>query len=441
VVHRTLYNYDWTYKFDEKWKVSQRFQYLTNYENENFLANYNTPFDGVNIYRLFSQNGADRTALSTNLDLTGEVSTAFLTHKLLAGVDWYRAKIDYPGFGGGDAFIPPLNIFAPSYGYFTGVLHYLADTARGNMIYRTNWSDFGVYAQDQITAFDDRLHILIGGRWDKTYAAASKTYGAAYADCFPGCTGYPMGQFPDKPMLSPRAAVLFKLQDNVSVYGSYVRSLGANNGGMVSDGSHPPPEVGSQWEAGVKTQWLNDKLSASVAIFDLRKTNVLQPDPFNPGLSIAVGEVTSRGVEFDISGQVTENLSVIGSYTFDSVKITKDNNNGNAGKRYNGASPNVGNLWAKWDTAPGLAEGWEFGAGFYAMGQRYGSNDNAWKLPGYVKFDTMMAYRVPIEGHKVTFRFNIKNLTDRKYFEYSDGWAFANYGQPRTFVGSVNVQW
>ena len=34
----------------------------------------------------------------------------------------------------------------------------------------------------------------------------------------------------------------------------------------------------------------------------------------------------------------------------------------------------------------------------------------------------MGAYRTEIDGHKVKFQFNIKNLTDRRYFEYSDGW-------------------
>jgi iron complex outermembrane receptor protein len=55
--------------------------------------------------------------------------------------------------------------------------------------------------------------------------------------------------------------------------------------------------------------------------------------------------------------------------------------------------------------------------------------------------DAMGADRTVIDGHKVKLQFNIKNLTDRRYFEYSDGYQFAYYGQPRTFMGSVNFQW
>jgi iron complex outermembrane receptor protein len=53
----------------------------------------------------------------------------------------------------------------------------------------------------------------------------------------------------------------------------------------------------------------------------------------------------------------------------------------------------------------------------------------------------MAAYRTPIAGHEVVFRFNIKNLTDRRYFERSDNYGFAYYGAPRTFMASANFKW
>ena len=80
-------------------------------------------------------------------------------------------------------------------------------------------------------------------------------------------------------------------------------------------------------------------------------------------------------------------------------------------------------------------------AALYATDERWGTDANTWKLPGYVRLDAMGAYRTEIDGHKVKFQFNVKNLTDARYFEYSDGYQFAYYGQPRTFMGSVNFQW
>ncbi|ATQ68792.1 MULTISPECIES: TonB-dependent siderophore receptor [Methylosinus] len=440
VVHRTLYGYDWTYKFDEDWKLRNRFHYVDHEENQTGLANWGG-WDGStgDITRTFVHNPLKRSMLSTNLDLTGEIITGPLRHKTLVGLDWYKYQDDWVGDYGFTLPTAPLNIYSPVYGNLTGILHQLADSARSNVLWRTRRQDFGVYAQDQISLFDDRLQILLGGRWDKASAAVASVYGGDWESCFPSCTGYPLNTYSDKPKLSPRAAVLYRLTDNISVFGGYVRSFGANNGASAS-GQVYAPEEAYQWEAGAKSVWLDGDVTASVTLFDLTKKNILKADPLNPGLSLPVGVVNSRGVELDIAGKVTENLSVIGSYTFDVAKIVDDNNNGFAGHRFNSVAPHVGNIWAKWDTAPNQPEGWELGFGAYASDERWGADDNTWKMPAYVKFDSMAAWRTLIEDHKVTFRFNVKNLSDTKYFERSDGWMFAYYGAPRTFIGSVNFQ-
>ncbi|HEY8065139.1 MAG TPA: TonB-dependent siderophore receptor [Methylosinus sp.] len=438
VVRRTLYGFDWTYKIDENWKLKNRFHIVDDRENQTGIGNW-AGFDGANITRTFHNSPLTRNILSTNLDLTGEIMTGPIRHKTLVGLDWYKYQDDWVGVYGFALPVAPLNIYAPVYGNFTGLLHNLADSARSNVQWRSRQQDFGVYAQDQISLFDDRLQILLGGRWDKAVVSSAAVYGAVMADCFPGCTGYPLNTYSDKPKLSPRAAALFKVTDNISVFGGYVRSFGANNG-VDASGKVFAPEEAFQWEAGVKSAWLDGDLTASVTLFDLTKTNIVKADPINPGFSQPVGVVNSRGVEFDVAGKVTENLSVIASYTFDVAKIVDDNNNGNKGHRFNSVAPHVGNIWAKWDTAPGRPEGWELGFGAYASDERWGADDNTWKMPAYVKFDMMTSYRTLIDNHKVTFRFNVKNLSDTKYFERSDGWMFAYYGAPRTFIGSVNFQ-
>lgn len=439
VVHRTVVGYDWTFKFDDKWKITNRFHYVDNDENQTGFFAYGG-FDGANVARNFSNYMYKRRIVATNLDLTGEVLTGPIKHKPLIGVDWYSYQDDSFGVDASGTQPLPLNVYSPAYGNLTGYLHYLADSGRGNALFRSRERDFGVYAQDQISFWDDRIHILLGGRWDKSEVNYSRDYGEADAPCFPACTAYPLDHRPDRPKLSPRVGVLFKLADDTSIFGSYVRSFGANNG-VSSDGTIYPPEEALQWEAGIKKLWLDGKVTTSVTLFDITKKNVLEPDPANPNFSRAAGTVASRGIEVDLAGNLTENLSVIASYTFDSAKIVDDLGNGDAGKRFNSVAPHVGNIWAKWDTAPGAQEGWEFGGGVYATDDRWGNDANSWKLPGYVKLDAMGAYRAVVEGHKVKFQLNIKNLTDRRYFEYSDRVQSAYYAAPRTFVGSVNFQW
>jgi iron complex outermembrane recepter protein len=439
VQHRTLYAFDWSYKLDDKWKISNRFHYLADDETQTGLSVQT--FNPVTYVatRRFTDNPLQRDMLSTNLDLSGEILTGPLKHELLAGVDWYSYVDQYGGYIGPGALVPKLNIFSPVYGNVTGIGDYYSNIAQDNILSRSRQRDFGVYAQDQMSFFDDRAHVLLGARWDEAQVATQKTYGNYAASCFPLCTGFPMNQAFDAPRVSPRAGLLFKLTDEMAVYGSYSRSFGTNNG-VSASGVIFAPEEALQWETGLKGQWYDGKLTASLTLFDLTKKNVLQADPLNPGTSTPVGTVLSRGVELDVAGQVTENLSVIGSYTFDSAKITYDHNNGTTGHRFNGVAPNVGNIWAKWDTAPGLPEGWEFGGGFYAMDRRWGDNLNTWVLPAYVTFDAMTAYRTLLGGHKVTFRINVKNLADTRYFAYTDNGTNAYYGAPRTVIGSVNFQ-
>jgi iron complex outermembrane receptor protein len=437
VVHRTLYGFDWSYKFDEAWALRNRFHYVDIAENQTGLG-YPTFEKGI-ATRSFIHNPIKRSVVASNLDLTGEIWTGPIRHKTLVGVDWYKYQDDWKGDDGFSLPDAGLNVYAPTYGYFTGLLHQLADSARANVLWRSRKQDFGVYAQDQISLFDDRLHILLGGRWDKPTVANASEFGGDWTECSPFCTGYPLMWHPDKSKLSPRAGALYKLTDYISVYGSYVRSFGQNNGAS-STGSTFPPEEALQWELGAKSSWLDSALTASVTLFDLTKKNVVKADPFHPGFTLPVGVVQSRGVELDVAGQVTDNLSVIASYTFDVAKIVDDNYNGFQGNRFNSVAPHVGNVWAKWDTAPRQAEGFEFGFGAYAMDDRWGADDNLWKMPAYAKFDAMGAYRTEIDGHKVKVQLNVKNLSDTRYFEYSDSYAFAYYGAPRTFIGSVKVE-
>jgi iron complex outermembrane receptor protein len=438
VVHRTTYAFDWSWRFADKWKVTNAFHYIDVYENQNGV--FAMGFDGVGLSRGFGVGVVKRGQISTNLNLIGEVETGPITHRLLAGIDWYHYDDIWPSTGFNTSTFPSLNVFAPSYGGLGPLMHYTADYARNNTLWASSSHNFGAYVQDQISLLDDRVHILLGGRYDNAKENYGTTYGGDWETCYPRCSPLPMIGYADKTPLSPRAGLLVKIDADTSVYGSYSRSAGYNNGKSAS-GEIYPPERALQWEVGVKRQWMDGRLSTSLALFDLRKKNVLQPDPIFPDFSTAVGEVTSRGIELDVAGQITENLSVIGSYTFNSVKITDDNDNGNVGKRYYGAAPNVGNLWTKWDTAPGAREGFEFGAGFYAMDRRYGNNDNSWHMPAYVKFDAMAAWRMVIAGHDVAFRFNVKNIGDARYFENSNGGSGAFYGAPRTFLGQVSFKW
>ncbi|MBY6239884.1 TonB-dependent siderophore receptor [Methylosinus sp. Sm6] len=456
---RILVYGEWTYRFDDAWKVTNRFHYARADEDQEYILYRSFNLKTGDMSRRVSWTYFTRDTYSLNLDFSGELHTGPVKHNLLLGFDYFDyhsiSKGDNPQ-GPGPEF-PLFNVFAPVYG--GGNWSQIAEEhaySRGNILSRSKQQDFGYYIQDDIS-YEDSIHLLLGGRYDVAFDASAEVYGVSVASgsdiygpatpkCFPFCDGHysPLGKGnPTERKFSPNAGLLFKPTPDYSLYSSYSQSFANSNATSLSfDGTQFKPEEAWQFEIGGKASLFGGRITGSIAAFELHRTNVLSPDPVHVGFMLASGEVRSRGVEADLAGKLTDNVSVIGSYTYDDAIIIRDTATGTAaqlGKRWPGVPRHAGNLWAKYDTAPGQKDGWTFGAGFYAVGLREGNATNSWALPGYVTFDAMLGRRTVIEGLPIEAQLNVRNIGDAKYFEASSG-AYANYGAPRTFIGSVKVK-
>src|SRR5215213_8210516 len=109
--------------------------------------------------------------------------------------------------------------------------------------------------------------------------------------------------------MSPRAGVVVKPVDNVSLYGSYSVSYLPSAGDQFSTLapgtviSEPEKfvnkEVGLKWE-------INPRLLFTTAVYDLDRTNQRLPDPNNPGFFLLTGRTVTKGFEAAVTGYVTE---------------------------------------------------------------------------------------------------------------------------------------
>jgi iron complex outermembrane receptor protein len=272
------------------------------------------------------------------------------------------------------------------------------DPSLSNIVYFQNMDNPGIYIQDQIS-LGDHWELLLGARHDWTYepVTINSMVGSTGAACYPRCNGMLNPNTHEEQATSPRAGLLYKFNDQFSVYGSYSESFGTSNGSSVTfDGSRPPPQVGVQYEVGGKASLFDDTVTASVTLFDLYQRNRMTADPDHVGFSLPVGEVRSKGIELDVAGQITKHINLIGSYTFNEAEITKDNTKGASsivGKDWYGVPKNSGSIWAKYDFTPEASDGWAVGAGAYLNGMRQGNNTNTFQLPGYTRIDAMLSYR------------------------------------------------
>jgi iron complex outermembrane receptor protein len=252
--------------------------------------------------------------------------------------------------------------------------------------------------------------------------------------------------------LTPRFGLLWRPRPALSLYGSYTENFGASSG-FGAAGRPLPPETAQQWELGAKTSLFKGRLTGSLALFDLTKQNVARPDPANPRLSIATGEVRHRGMELDLSGEISPGCNLIGSYAYLDSEITKDSgpvldqagnvigvNAGNQGNRLAGTPRHNASLWTTCELQRGRLRGLRFGAGVYTRSQNFADPaNNALRLPGYATINLMLGYERQIGPSTVSFQFNLDNLLDKAYFDSLSATG-ANYATPRTFLGLVRVE-
>lgn len=449
--NKTHIGFNLDHAFNDSWKLTNRF--LSSFiDAESIWANPAPAFgnalqaDGRTLNRnIFGQTSYVRT-YATNLDLTGKFAVAGTQHTILMGMDYIRAATDYGIYGNFTSGNPALaiDIFNPSYGIapslFTAARATTDRPGRNISVFHEQW--YGLYLQDQITLWK-RLHLLVGGRYDWAEVARGTAGNFEQARANVDAVTRKDSRF------NPRLGLLYDLTPWLSMYGNYVTSFGANNG--VSSNNQPfPPQTGKQQEAGFKADLFEHRLNATLAFYHLTRNNLVTPDlaSGDPLARIVVGEQRSQGVEFDMTGRVTNAVSVIGSYAYTDTKVTKDNS-GLQDKRLPGVPLHGGSLWLKYDfnELNGPAKGLSVGFGTYISGSRHGDIQNTFTLPGYVRLDGFAAYRWMMGPARATAQVTVRNLLNHEYYENADlnsNVAPRNGvypGAPMTVFGSLRLEY
>jgi iron complex outermembrane recepter protein len=403
--------YNLEHKFSEDWLLRNAFYYSHSY-NKNRDTYYAIALDpdqrtlqrGVN-------NADDRYQtydLSTNI--VGKFSTGSIKHQLLFGVDLSRYD-QYQGKAEA-RLATPLDLFAPDYRSD----RFEVDVRRNDVILTDS---LGVYLQNQIT-FAENFKLLLGGRFD--------TFEQNYEDRLSNTEQFQSGN-----AFSPRVGIVYQPILPISLYASYSRSFSPSIGRSF-DGEQFEPERGTQYEIGVKAD-INERLSATLAFYDLTRSNVTTIDPDNPLFSIQTGEQKSRGIELNFAGEILPGWNIIAGYAYTDARITKDNSLP-IDNRLNNVPEHSVNLWTSYEFQKGNLQGLGFGLGLFYVGARQGDLDNSFTLPSYFRTDAAIFYK----RDRFRAALNIRNLFDVNYFEsaYSDLTVYP--AEPLTVQGTISWQ-
>lgn len=366
--------------------------------------------------------------IATILDLTGHFNTWGLEHTLLFGGDYYRANFDEEVSFGGTSTISLDNPEHPGSNLALNPTKTLVNYGIDN---------YGLYLQDQIK-LPHNIHVMGGLRYQYVHKTGESGPANALTPFDP--------QTDDA--VTPRVGILWQPQNWLSLYSNYAENFGANTGrGFLN--KPLPPQSAQQWEVGAKTEFFDGRLRATLAYYDLTKQNVATKDTTGPKAcggdycSVAIGEVRSRGPELDIQGEILPGWNVIATYANQDVRVTKSND-GDLGNRLQFVPRNVANFWTTYEIQQSDLKGLRFGGGVNMQDSAVDFS-NTYKSPGYALVGLMTGYSFDFgKKAKVNLQLNVDNLLDKNYvtnISPSGSLATVGFSTPRTFMGSINIQY
>ncbi|MCM4164681.1 MULTISPECIES: TonB-dependent receptor [unclassified Arenibacter] len=387
--------------FSDNWGVETQFAYMRyNQEGQSFWA-----------WSITDEGDADRRvtqwdALSVGkyfqTYLYGNFKTGGVSHNLLGGFD-YTQKTYWADFSNTVAIDQtPFNIYNPIYGnsipldfdrsvaiqHRNGGVPYNGNTLRA------------YYLQDEIGFWEDKVRLTLAGRYTELVTRGKEEQDSKF---------------------SPRIGLSVDIMPTLAAFALYDQSFLPANGVDFNGDTFDPIEA-NDIEGGIKKSFFNGMLKTSLGAFLITKQNVLVTDTEHPDFSIQLGEVQSKGIEFDLQGELTPELNVILNYANTNVEITEDTDESVIGQRVAGHAKHVTNGWLNYNFAKtSMLKG--FGA---SLGYQYQVDRSTWAwgadsqsdLPNYFRLDGALSWK----NDKLRVQLNLNNILDEYLY------AGANYG-------------
>ncbi|MHC0019373.1 TonB-dependent siderophore receptor [Acinetobacter pittii] len=284
-------------------------------------------------------------------------------------------------------------------------------------------SDQTAFTISDRVQFNDQWSTLLGGKLIHLDEQAYKPDGQQSRDT-------------DLNKFLPQLALMYSPTSATNLYASYAKGL--------SDGGEAPwyaeanayqvlsPRNSEQYEVGVKQQIRNFLLTA--AIFDLKQDNQYTTINSEGKLEfVEQGEQHNQGIELGLTGALTDTLDVSSGITYTKSRLVDIDNDSYKGHQTQNV-PKV-RATAQLSYKVPSVEGLRLLSGMQYSSSKYANKEGTAKVGGYSVFNIGAAYKTNFAGHDTTFRFNIDNLFNKKYWRDVGAFMGDDYlflGNPRT---------
>ncbi|EHO12795.1 TonB-dependent siderophore receptor [Myroides odoratimimus] len=413
------------HRLSADWNLTAKLGYVeATMEGESLYSIYNSIDDKGNVQRALSVNDAYNSAKVGQVYMNGKFKiTDQIKNNVLFGLDMGQKEhmADWSEVADDKGVIIPVgplfNIYNPVYGKLTkkDIPTYdrsrsLRERAAGNI---QEYSYISLYVQDEFLLLDEKLRLGLGVR----YTSTEKTTSASKGDVV------------KNQAYTPRFSITYNISPSFSAYALYDQSF-QEQVGQLENNKTADPSKGTNKEFGLKKTWFEKKLFTSLAFYQVDKTNILTPRDASANNQIMVqsGKATSKGVEFDLNGQITDGLTLTMNYAYTDAKITEDNNPAKKGQLLPGTAKHSTNAWLTYRVQSGTFEGLGFSLGYQYQKDRSQAPVQAKKfLPDdYFTLDGGVSYK----KNNYAFNLIVNNITDRYNYvgHFPGAWGYTHYG-------------
>ncbi len=426
-------------RLDNGWKLHLGYARNDSRNNTTVVnggAGYPNPATGAGM-TLWSGIWGEGKSVSDNADLyaTGPFSLLGRRHVLIAG--WNGSRQVNNSYGGEAHQNYPDQI--PDYRNWTGDIPRPTFTPDGSRDETTTRLGGGYLAGRFNLA--DPLTLILGARLSN-YRTETESYNGAGART--GSSGFAES----KNEMTPYVGAVYDLSQQLSAYASYTTLFNPQTA-RDKENRFLKPETGTNAELGIKGEFFDAKLNASAAVFRTLKKNLaeldqtvprgfLLPDGSQPYVANGAG-ITVRGVEFDLSGQVTPDWNVNAGLTLlDAAEAD--------GRRAVTTQPRqllrLSTSYALGRLVPGLKVGGGITAQSAIYGESWYGRPTAPKdapkarlnQAGYALVNLMASYDIQ---PRLNVQLNVSNLLDKKYYRNIGFYDSVLWGEPRNISLSL----
>lgn len=251
----------------------------------------------------------------------------------------------------------------------------------------------------------------------------------------------------------PRLGLNYKLTKQVRLFASYTEGYVPLPVNYITNhedyGSHSPfkAESSYQVEAGLKNAFLKDRLFVDLALFHIERRNMMVAtgEINEQGFSQfrQSGKAVSQGLELDIKGLLTYNLSVDANYTHNQTKLKSSSIASEVGLPLAAAPKHTANIWLRYQLDNPTFRGLSLALGYRYVGKRRMDNPsdkNSLNQPtwdywsAYSTVDAAINYKI----NNLNVALNINNILDKYYFLGGFDYTRAFPGAPFNLMFSLS---